>query len=157
MKKHIKILLIKNIHALGKIGDTPTVRPGYARNFLYPKKIAIPIYDTRAKQIKLKQKILTDKKRKLIKNLEKIKKKISNLKITITSKASKNGILFGSIGVKNIEKALKKIGYNINQKNIKLKSPIKKIGLYNIDIILKENIKGNIKVVIVKNIKTEKN
>ena len=143
----MKIILTKNVDNLGKIGDIKVVADGYARNFLLPKELAqtataenvILVEKQKAKQ-REEEKKLTESYRKMAQSLDKAK-------INIQVK-EKDGKLFGSVGSKDIAKAILDKYFEIPEKSIILKEPIKKIGEYSVKIILPGNISTDIKVIV---------
>jgi len=145
----MKVLLINNIKSLGNKGEIKEVSEGYARNFLIPKKLVeIATVETieKADQVKKgieKQERATEEK------LKKIASDIQNKKITIKAKSEKEK-LFGSIGAKEISEELKKQNFEISEKSIVIKEPIKTIGEKEIMIDFGKNIKAKIIVAIEK-------
>ncbi len=143
----MKIVLLQNFKSLGNKGDIKEVTDGYARNFLLPKKIAqVATKEAIEKAIaqKKEEEIRRQAKQKeLQEKLEKLEKK----KIIIQSR-QKDGKLFGSITAKNIITAFKKENLDIPINCIIIKEPIKKIGKYEIEIKLSEDIKGKTEIEI---------
>jgi len=148
MTSHINVLLAQDIHKLGQIGKIVKVKPGYARNFLYQKEMAIPISHRTIKEIINQKKIIASKTKAIISISNKIKNKIEKLEIYVKAKASTTGKLFGSVTARTISKFTKEAGYNINHRNIKLDSPIKKIGTYIVQITLEASVTANIKIIV---------
>ncbi|WP_185877603.1 50S ribosomal protein L9 [Blattabacterium cuenoti] len=128
----MKILLKKDIEKLGFKYDELEVRAGYARNYLFPKGLAVLSSCVYAKRIKETLKNRFKNERILIEKSNYIKKKIQELNIKIPVKVSKNGKLFGSINNQKIMEILNSKGINIDKKFIKItgNKPIKSIGKY---------------------------
>lgn len=149
----MKIILIKDIGKLGKKFDIKNVKPGYARNFLLPRKLAVPAAKTnlkwREKEIEIKNK----KEREKEKELKKMVEKIKETKLKITAKAGLKNELFENITEDKILKFLKEKGIELKKENIGLKEPIKKIGEYEATINLDKETKTKIKIIV----KTESN
>jgi large subunit ribosomal protein L9 len=145
----MKVILKKDIKNIGKEGDIKEVSDGYARNFLLPKKLALPATESAMKQA-------TDAKLKKLET-EKIEQEktnelariISGKKIIIRAK-EKKGKLFGSITAKNIAQELKKEKIEISEKSIIIKNPLKKIGEYEIKINLDYSISSSFLLLIKK-------
>jgi large subunit ribosomal protein L9 len=145
----MKVILKKDIKNIGKEGDIKEVSDGYARNFLLPKKLALPATESAMKQA-------TDAKLKKLET-EKIEQEktnelariISGKKIIIRAK-EKKGKLFGSITAKNIAQELKKEKIEISEKSIIIKNPLKKIGEYEIKINLDYGISSSFLLLIKK-------
>ena len=142
----MEIILLEKISNLGDIGQKIKVKDGYARNYLLPKKIAV-------RATEANKKIFDEKKEELQKaNKEKIKIAEENLKLLPSSiilyrEASEQGALFGSVSSRDIVKninSLKKV--ELNAKDILIKNTIKKLGKFNINVILHAEVIGKIEV-----------
>ena len=147
--KSMQIILLKDVKNLGKRGELKNVSDGYARNFLFTKKLAE--IATKEARIRLETQRKKEKNAEL-ESAEKKKKIVIELRdklIEIKAK-EKEGKLFGSISVKNIVTELAKLGFDISEKYIKIPMPLKKIGEYDIEISLTEEIKTKIKLRISK-------
>lgn len=150
MKKKIQIILKKDHLNLGEIGKITSISRGYALNYLIPNDIAEIATKNKIKHITMFKQI----KNKEIKNSEIISKALQkNLeilnKISIRKKIGKKNNIFGSINEKDIKnKILKYIGIKIDKKQIIINN-IKKIGIFNIEINISNNIKCNIQVNII--------
>ena len=144
----MEIILLEKISNLGDIGKKITVKDGYARNYLLPKKIAV-------RATEANKRIFDEKKEELQKaNKEKIKIAEENLKLLPSSiilyrEASEQGALFGSVSSRDIAKdinSLKKV--ELNAKDILVKNSIKELGKFNVDVILHAEVIGKIEVVV---------
>ena len=145
----MKILLRKEIKALGNIGDVVDVANGYARNYLLPRKFAVVVTKGNIEQINF-QRIKNEEKRKEeIKRLQELADEISNISYTITVKTNKEGKLFGSVTANHIAKAISEKGYEIDENMIILETPIKKCDLYNINVMLHPDVKAQCRIWIV--------
>ncbi|WP_343154760.1 50S ribosomal protein L9 [Buchnera aphidicola (Pseudoregma panicola)] len=146
----MKIILSEKVLNLGEKGNIVDVKPGYARNFLFPNRKAILANKENIKKFNekriLSQKIIENK----ISFFHDMKIKLDNLKkIRIFAKSSKDGKLFGSVNSKIIVHNLKKIGIIVNKKNVYIENNfIKKLGTYNVLFKLHKNIKSNIYIEI---------
>ncbi len=143
----MKIILVQDVKKLGKRGELKEVAEGYARNFLLPKKLAQiatekTIQETKRQQEKINQLELENKQK-----IQQLAQKLNNKKIIILSK-SKEGKLFGSVGAKEIEKALKKENLDILEKSIIMKESIKRLGEYKVKIELGRKISAEIIVIV---------
>ncbi|QJC30940.1 50S ribosomal protein L9 [Enterobacteriaceae endosymbiont of Macroplea appendiculata] len=144
----MQIILLDNFIGLGKKSEIINVKPGYARNYLIPKNIGILATQKNIHYLKNKIQDFKFKQLQSFKNAEIQAKKMTDIKhITIQSRASKTGKLFGSINKKNIILALKNMNFNI-EKNIVIlpKGSIKYLGQHIVyfhfhkKIIVKKNI-----------------
>ncbi|BAC24406.1 rplI [Wigglesworthia glossinidia endosymbiont of Glossina brevipalpis] len=150
----MQIILLKKIINKGNIGDKIKVKAGYARNFLFPKKIAIIASEKNLKFFEKKRKILEEQSK--YENF-KLKERFRNIKslkeIEIYCKAGSKGKLFGSIGANHIIEKIKERGIRIMKNEIKLTNgPLKTIGKHNIKIKVKSNMCTEICVILKNNI-----
>jgi len=144
----MKVILLQDIENLGKKLDVKEVKDGYARNFLIPKNLV---------KLATKQSIIWLETQKEIMakvaegELEETQKKVSAIdgqEITIMTKVGKKEELFESISSQKIAEELKKIGIEIEKKQVDLETPIKKLGAYQVKIKFEHNLEAEIKVII---------
>ena len=143
----VKVILLDTIRGVGKKDEIIEVKDGYANNFLYPQKKAVPATTENLNKLK-------NKNDRAIKNLEKeietAKKLAENIKyktIILNVKAGANGKVFGSIGAKEIsDEILKQLSISIDKKKISGDSRIKSLGMHNIEIKLHSEVKTYIKI-----------
>jgi large subunit ribosomal protein L9 len=141
----MKIILLQDVKNLGKKNDVKEVSDGYARNFLFPKKLAEPATEAAVKKAEIKktqEKSLKESENDALKSLA---EKLKNIKIILKAK-EKKGKLFGSITAKEIAKEIQKENLAVPEKCIILDEAIKKIGEYEIKIVLAPEIKTVIKL-----------
>ena len=146
----MQVILIEDVNKLGKLGDVINVKKGYARNFLFPRKLAIEAGEKNMK-------ILEDKKKKREEELTKIKKdmedlavKISTISCTVPVAAGEEDKLFGSVTTQDIKEAFAQEGIELDKKQIDLKEQIKSLGVYQVEIKLHPEVTASAKVWIVK-------
>lgn len=132
----MKVILTNDIKGTGKKGDIVNVAEGYARNYLFPKKLAIEATGANLKEIDRQKAILDRKKADEREKARQLAERLQNLTVTIPVKTGEGGRLFGSITSKDISEALeKKHGITVDKKKIELKSPLKTLGVH--PIVLK--------------------
>ena len=141
----MKIILLQDVKSLGKKGDVKDVAEGYAQNFLLPKKIASVATENAVKFFQSQKEKEQKNKIAETERLRNLASTLKDKKITIEAK-EKKGKLFGSITVKNIKESLEKEGLNILENSIIIKQAIKKVGEYEIEIKLSEEIREKIKL-----------
>ena len=135
------IILKDNVEKLGYKNDFVTVKDGYARNFLIPKGLAIYASPGNLKMREETLKQRAHKEEKIRLEAEKMVKDFKGLNIKVGAKVGENGKIFGSVNSLQLSDALKKLGYDIDRKNIKIKDePIKQVGSYTADVKIYKDI-----------------
>ena len=146
----MKVILLENVKGVGKKDEIINANDGYARNFLFPKNLAIEANSTNLSKLKSKQESASFKKSEEKKNAEEMKEKLSKIVLKINVKAGENGKIFGGVTAKEISEQLKKqYNYNIDKKKIDIKETIKTIGMFTIDLKLFEGVVGKLKIHII--------
>lgn len=146
----MKVLLNADIEKLGKVGDQIDVKPGYARNYLFPNNFALEVTKHNLETMVHRKKKM-DKQREIEKlSAEEQKTRIEALKIEITKKAGENDVLFGSVTTLEVEKKLIELGVEIERKKIHLDEPIKKLGEFICRIKLYEDVEAQLKIEVSK-------
>lgn len=126
----MKVLLKENVKSLGNMGEVVNVSPGFARNFLVPRKLAIVAGSTGAKGALAQQKMLAKKIDQAKKLAQEVQAKINTVSMNFIRKVGANSKLFGSITTLEISAELAKLGYQVDRKQITLDRPIKQLGNY---------------------------
>jgi large subunit ribosomal protein L9 len=144
----MKVILQKDIPNLGDAGDIKEVSPGYARNFLLPRKMVIVANESSKKAIDHQKKLVKIKKEKRKKQSEKIAESITGLELQIAVQVGEEGKLFGSVTAMDIAKKLKEKGFEIDKRKIMIETPIKQEGEYTVKIKLDEGQAPAIKIIV---------
>jgi large subunit ribosomal protein L9 len=142
----MKVILTENIETLGHIGDIVKVAPGYARNYLLPKKFAIVATEKNAKALDHVKRQMAYKKDKVSESARLLLAKLEELKVELTHQAGVEGKLFGSVTNMEIAAFLKNNGFDIDRKKIVLTEPIKSLGEYTVTIKLHPEVTATLKV-----------
>ena len=142
----IKVILQSDVADLGTVGEVLKVRPGYARNYLFPKKLAIPASSQSLKERKHKDKLTELKIKKASAARAETAQKLKDHSLSFYKPTSPQGKLFGSISAFEIAKALREDGFAIDKRFVLIESPIKAIGEYKIPIDFSKDIKAEIQV-----------
>jgi large subunit ribosomal protein L9 len=145
----MKIILIENVPSLGKIGDVVPVAPGYGRNFLIPKNLALEATPGNMRQLELQRESFLKKAQNDKRKAEEIASKIQGLTCTITHAAGESEKLFGSVTSKDIQGFLEKQGLTVDRRKINLAHPIRTLGIFEVPIKLHSEVVANLKVNIV--------
>lgn len=146
----MKVIVIKSFSKFRDIGQVVEVKDGYARNFLIPGGFALRANKdnfARLESIKRKEEKMAEKRKgKFID----IKEKIENISITIPSEVKDDDEIYGSINEAQIIKSLSTEGIELENATLKIDTPIKKIGVYNIKVGLHPEVEANLRVWVVK-------
>ncbi|BBB33175.1 large subunit ribosomal protein L9 [Thermotomaculum hydrothermale] len=145
----MEVILRENVEGLGKRGDVVRVKDGYARNYLIPRKLAVPVTEGNIKQIELEKKNWALKHQKEIEAAEAVKDIIEKITITVTKKAGENNQLFGSVTAQDIADALAKEKVEIDKKKIELPEQIKELGTFPVKIKIHPEVVVETKVYVV--------
>jgi large subunit ribosomal protein L9 len=142
----MKVILKENIEHLGQIGDVVKVAPGYSRNYLLPKGLAIEATEKNAKALEHTKRQLAYKKNKTLESARNLVARLEALTVELTHQAGEEGKLFGSVTNMEIAAFLKDKGIEIDRKKIVLTEPIKQLGEYNVAIKIHPEISATLKV-----------
>ncbi|MCC6152666.1 MAG: 50S ribosomal protein L9 [Candidatus Hydrogenedentes bacterium] len=146
----MKVILCENVPNLGEMGTTVKVAPGYARNFLLPRKLAVPAESGSAKQIEHEMRIIKKREEKVRVQLAEEAKKLGNISIDIKAKAGEEGKIFGSVTNVQIAEALKPLGYAVDRKSIHIEEPIRSLGEHKVSVKLMRGIEAIVTVNVLK-------
>jgi large subunit ribosomal protein L9 len=146
----MEVILLKDFNSLGEAGDVVKVKPGYARNLLIPKGLALRATNKNRSVIEERKKLKLMREKRENTVYEDLAKKLSKIEITIEVQVGEEDKMFGSISSKDIHKSITSKGIKINQDSIVLEKPLKALGIYNIDINISEKVKSNVKVYVIK-------
>lgn len=143
----MKVILKQDIKGVGKKDQIINAADGYARNFLFPKGLAVPADAGNLNNLKAKNEAQAAQKEKNLENSKKLAEKLKTKILVIDVKAGSNGKLFGGVTSKEISEALKKqLNVDIDKKKILLNEVIKQEGIFPVDLKLQEGIIAKIKV-----------
>ncbi len=146
----MKVILLSDIKGVGKKDQVIEASDGYARNYLFPKKLALEANTENMSKLKARQNSNQFKKDTEKKQAEEIAKKLKGIMLKIKVRAGENGKIFGGVTSKEISDGLKR-DYNIDidKKKILLNETIKTIGTFTIDIKLYEGVIGKLKIDVI--------
>ncbi len=136
-----KILLLKPVENLGSEGDKVEVKAGYARNFLLPRKIAIPVNKANKKQIEALMNARAIREAKELEGAQKLVQKLEALTIAIAVKTGESGKLFGSVTAADLLARIAQEGVELPKKAIHLSAPVKELGKHVAHIKLHKDVK----------------
>lgn len=143
----MKVILLKDVKGLGKEGDLVNSKDGYARNFLFPKNLAVEANPANLRKWEETKKLEEEKKEEEIKDANTLKDRIEKLTVEIKAKGGTGGKLFGSITSQDIASALNdQHKIDVDKRKIELKDNIKTTGLKEVEIKLYPEISAKMKV-----------
>ncbi len=143
----MKVVLLKDIKGKGKKDDVINVPDGYARNFLFPQKLAVEASAQALSEVKSKNEAKEHHAQELLDNLNALAKKLNGKIVEISAKGGKEGKLFGSVTSKDVATAIKEqLGDDVDKRKISLESDIKAFGTYSADIKLHQGISAKISI-----------
>ena len=132
----MQVILLERVEKLGQMGQTVTVKPGYARNFLLPKKKALRATESNLKYFQTQRAQLEAHNLTRRKEAEQIADKMAGLTVTLIRQASEVGQLYGSVRAQDIAEAVQNAGYTVIKSQIVLSVPIKTLGMHNAKLML---------------------
>ena len=139
----MKVILLEDVKALGKKGQIVNVNDGYARNFIFPKKLGLEATPKNLNDLKLQQANVEKKAKEQLEAAQEFAKDLENRVVSIKMKAGEGGRAFGSVSTKEIATAFKdQCGVTIDKKKIQLDEAIKNFGVYKVNIKLHPKVTG---------------
>jgi len=146
----MEVILREDINNLGSRGEVVKVAPGYARNFLLPKKLAVAATEANRKIVEQERQAHLRKEAKLKGEAEDLSKLMTGVSVTIAQKAGENDQLFGSVTAKDVADALAAKNFVVDRRKIHLDDPIKQLGEYKVPVRLHKDVTADVTVVVVK-------
>jgi len=146
----MEVILIQDVDKIGKNGQVIHAKDGYARNYLFPHKLAVPKTPENMKRLELQRKKIEEEQEKIKKAAEALKAKLESLSLTMPVLTQEDEKLYGSITSHEVAQALKEEGHIIDKNLIQMDEPIKKLGIYEIPVKLHPEVVVKIKLWIVK-------
>jgi large subunit ribosomal protein L9 len=150
MPSTLQVILQSDVEKLGKSGELVKVRPGFARNFLIPRSLAVPATTAAINRINHEKAVAVAKADKNKKEAQAVAEKINGLKLTLARAVGEDDKLFGAVTAKEIESAAKAAGVTIDRKKMQLAEPLKSIGTFEIPVKLMTDVTATLKVEVVK-------
>ncbi len=146
----MEVILREDIEKLGSRGQVVKVAPGFARNFLLPRRLAVEATDANKKIVEQERQAHLRKEAKLQADASELARLMASVEVTIRQKAGENDQLFGSVTANDIAVALEKLGYSIDRKKVHLEEPIKTLGDFTVSIRLHKEVSVDLPVHVVR-------
>lgn len=145
----MQVVLSEDVKGLGKQGDLVKVADGYARNYLFPRKLAAPVTEGALKARAAEREVASRKKERELESAHELAARIQGLEIAVTMKAGDTGRLFGAVTNQDVADALKEhVGEKIDKRKITLKDAIKHVGSHAVEVHLAKGVDATFTLVV---------
>jgi large subunit ribosomal protein L9 len=142
----MKVILKSDVENVGRKGDIVNVSPGYGRNYLLPRKLAIEVTSSNLKMIEIERQALKKKVESERQSFQDLIRRLSEVTLTFSRKAGEKDMIFGSVSAADIKDALDRLGFDVEKKKIVLDEPIKRLGNYSIPVKVFHDDKATLRV-----------
>jgi large subunit ribosomal protein L9 len=149
-RRIMQVILQEDILHLGKAGEVVSVRDGYGRNYLLPKKLAVVADPKNLQQLAHQKRVVDARQLKVKKAAREMAEVLGGVSLTISREVGEEDKIFGSVTVKDIADALRNEGHPVDRHAIELAAPIKQLGIFDIPVKLHAEVTGTVKVWVVK-------
>jgi len=142
----MKVILKSDVENVGRKGDIVNVSPGYGRNYLLPRKLAIEVTSSNLKMIEIERQALKKKVESERQSFQDLIGRLNDVTLTFSRKAGEKDMIFGSVSAADIKDALDRLGFDVEKKKIGLDEPIKRLGNYSIPVKVFHDDKATLRV-----------
>jgi large subunit ribosomal protein L9 len=144
----MQVILREEVENLGTIGDVVKVKPGYARNFLLPRGLAVEASTRNLREVEHQKRVIADKRLREQKTAGAVAEKLGSVALTFALRAGEDGKLFGSVTNQDIHRALEERGFAVERRRILLNEPIKTLGEHQVAVHVGPDVKTTIAVTV---------
>ena len=144
----MKVILKQDVEKVGRRGDVVNVAPGFGRNFLIPRKMAIVVTPTNMKMIEIERQALKKKADAERQSFQTLVQKLNQVVLTFTRRAGEKDVIFGSVSAGDVKEALDGLGFEVDKKKILLDEPIKRLGNFAVPVKVSHDDRAEVKVVV---------
>lgn len=142
----MKVILQKDVKDVGRVGELVNVSEGFARNFLFPRKLAAEATEKRVKEYDHLKRVAETKKKKAMAERQELLNKINGTTVKFKLAAGENDKLFGTVTTTDISKELQKAGFSIDRRDIHVEEPIKVLGQHKAVVRYAEGMEAKIQI-----------
>jgi large subunit ribosomal protein L9 len=146
----MQVILKQEVANLGDAGDIVKVKPGYGRNYLIPRGLAIPATEGSLRQAEHQTRVADAIRRKNLSGARELKDKLEGTAVSIRRETGEDDKLFGSVTNRDIGEALSAEGIEVDRRSIVLADPIKSIGLFTVPVRLHREVTANVRVYVIR-------
>ena len=144
----MKLILREDVENLGKGGELVEVKPGYGRNYLLPRGLAVPANPRNVRELEHQKSVAAAKAAKLKASAQAVAKRLADTPLTLRGKVGEQDKLYGSVTALDLAEALAARGLEIDRRHIDLSEPIKTIGAFEVPVKLHSEVVGKVKVTV---------
>lgn len=144
----VQVILRDDVPNLGGIGDVVRVKPGYARNFLYPRGLAVEANPKNLRVLEHHKRVIAAKADREHKSAEATASRLGGVKLLVRARAGEEGRLFGSVTNIDVERLLAERGFQVERRRILLEEPIKRLGTYPITVQIGRQVRAQIELTV---------
>ena len=145
----MEVILLEHVESLGRRGQVVKVRPGYARNFLLPRRKAVLATTGAKRLVEQESRKFEEADKRARADAGGLAERLAEMQLTIAVKADEDGKLYGSVGPVEVHAALEAQGFEVPRKNVVLDQHIKMLGDYEVPVKLHLDVRGTVKVSVV--------
>jgi large subunit ribosomal protein L9 len=146
----MRVILRSEVANLGDAGDIVKVKPGYGRNFLIPRGLAIPATEGSMRQVEHQKRVADAIRRKNLSSAKELKDKLEGTAVSIRRETGEDDKLFGAVTNRDVAEALGAEGIEVDRRQIVLDEPIKSIGLFTVPVRLHRDVTANVRVYVIR-------
>jgi large subunit ribosomal protein L9 len=144
----MEVILRETVPNLGRSGEIVKVRPGFARNYLFPRGLAVYADRRNRRMLEHEQRVAAQRYERQKQQAETLAQRLTRTRLEIQVRAGEEGKLFGSVTNQDIQKALAKVGIEVDRRRIDLEEPIKHLGEYTVPVHLPAGVVAHVTVVV---------
>ena len=144
----MKVILQKDVKDVGKVGDLVNVSEGFARNFLFPRKLAAEATEKRVKEWEHLKRVAEVQKKKVVAERQAALAKLNGVSVKFKVSAADSDKIFGSVTTTDISKELEKSGHSVGRRDIHLEDQIKVLGTHKATVRMGEGLEATVQVVV---------
>ncbi|MDH4195805.1 MAG: 50S ribosomal protein L9 [Candidatus Aminicenantes bacterium] len=146
----MKVILKQDVEKVGRRGDIVNVAPGYGRNYLIPRKLALEVTPSNMKLVEIERAALKKKTEAERQSFQSLIGKLNEVTLVFTRRSGERDVIFGSVSAQDIKEALAEKGFDIDRKKIILDEPIKRLGHFSVPVKVHHEDRAEVKIVVAK-------
>lgn len=146
----MEVILLETMHKLGTRGQAVKVKPGYARNYLFPRNLALPATKANRRVFQENERVLIKKDVAAIAEARARAAKLADIAVSFAVQVGEEDKMYGSVTALDIVRKLKEQGHEVERREVTLDEPIRQIGEFTVDVRLHREVSAPIKVSVVK-------